>query len=78
MKRNLILAQDKTIGNIQRCCQGVVHIHIFHKGISLRFTEEAYLQFASMIKEGASVLMGENLADLIKNPETNVWKIESL
>lgn len=67
MKRNLILAQDKTIGNIQRCCHGVVHIHILCNGISLRFSEKDFLQFVSMIKEGASVLMDEHLANLIKD-----------
>ena len=65
MKQNLILAQNERIGNIQRCCHGLVHTHILHNGISLRFTEEAYLEFASMVKEASSRLMDEHLANLV-------------
>jgi len=65
MRRNLILAQNERMGNIQRCCHGVVHIHILHHGISVRFTEDAFLEFASMVKEASSRLMDEHLADLL-------------
>ena len=64
MKRNSILTQKEGIGDIRRCACGALHIHIFYKGISMSFPEEAFFAFASMVKEGASVLMDEYLADL--------------
>jgi len=67
MKQNLILAQNDVIGNVHRCCHGIVHLHILSKGISLRFTEETFLSFASMVKEASSQLMDEHLADLTKH-----------
>ncbi len=64
MKKNVDLVQEK-IGSINRCCHGVVHIHILHNGVSLHFTEDAFLNFTSMVKEAYSRLMDENLADLL-------------
>ncbi len=64
MKKNVILAQSEKIGNIQRCCNGVVHIHC--KGISLRFTEDTFLDFASMIKKAFFCLIDEGLSELME------------
>ncbi len=69
MGKNAILAIKEGFGNIQRCCHGVVHVHILYKGISLRFTEEAFLNFASMVKEASSVVMDEGLSNLIRDSE---------
>ena len=63
MKKDVTLVQNG-MGNIQRCCHGVVHIHL-HNGVSLRFNEDTFLNFASMIKEASSRLMDESLADLL-------------
>ncbi len=65
MKRNLILAQNSVTGTVQRCCHGVVHIHC--PGASLHFTEDAFLGFASMVKEAYSRSMDEGLAELVKD-----------
>ncbi len=70
MKRDLVLTQKEGIGDIRRCTCGAVHIHFFYKGISLRFPEEAFFAFASMVKEGVSVLMDEHLADLTMGGDT--------
>ena len=64
MKRNLILAQSEVMGNIQRCCGGVVHLFL-PDGISLRFTEEAFLGFASLVKEASFQLIDESLRALL-------------
>lgn len=42
---------------------GQTYLHL--KGVSLHFTEEAFLAFASMIEKGASRLMDINLSKLI-------------
>lgn len=63
MQNNGILVIKEGCGNIQKCCHGIVHIHC--KGISLHFTEEAFLSFASMVKEASSQLMDEGLSKLM-------------
>ena len=61
MENMVELTKDK-IGSIYRCRHGIIHIHI--QGISLHFTEEAFFNFTSIVKEGASKLMDIKLAKL--------------
>ena len=68
MKRNLILAQSEVMGNIQRCCGGVVHLFL-PDGMAVRFTEEAFLEFASLVKEASSRLVDESLRVLLDDPQ---------
>ena len=63
MKANVILAQNQN-GDIQRCCHGIVHVYL-KNGVSLRFREDAFLNFASMVKEASSQLMDETVMDLL-------------
>ena len=60
VKKDIILAEGR-IGSIQRCRHGIVHIHC--KGVSLHFNEDAFFAFASMVGEGVSKLMDDNLAE---------------
>ena len=63
METNMVLAKRGEIESVQRCCHGIVHVH--YNSISLRFTEENFFKFASMLKEAASRLMDKNLSDLL-------------
>ncbi len=65
------IARNK-IGSINKCQHGVIHIHC--KGVSLHFNEDAFFVFASMVKEGASVLMDEYLANLVRDRDTGEEK----
>ena len=56
------LAKNK-IGSIFQCQHGIIHVYI--KGITLHFTEEAFEEFVLMVKEAASKLMDMNLKRLI-------------
>ena len=63
METNIMLAERGRIENVQRCCHGIVHVHC--NNVSLRFAEENFFKFASMIKEASSRLMDKNLSDLL-------------
>ena len=67
MKTNVVLAQNDELGSIQRCCHGVVHIHC--RNTSLRFKEDTFLCFASMVEEASAQLMNRNLFELLSESE---------
>ncbi|MCK4519167.1 MAG: hypothetical protein KAU12_03500 [Candidatus Omnitrophica bacterium] len=67
MKRNFMLVQKGEIGNIQRCACGAVHMRILSNSVSLHFTEDVFLIFASMVKRASFRLMDEHLADLVRD-----------
>ncbi len=55
------------IGCVFMCQHKVVHINL--KGLSLHFTEEAFSEFNSMIRDAFSKLMDINLSKLIGDYE---------
>ena len=61
---NMIELSKNEMGSIYKCQHGVVHIHC--KGVSLHFTEEAFLSFTRLVDKASSKLMDLNLAELIK------------
>ena len=63
MNEHMFLAKDDKIGYVNRCIHGVVHINC--RGVSVHFTEAAFLKFASMIKEAFSRLLDLHLSDFI-------------
>ncbi len=65
--RNIMLAKRNGIGSIQKCCHGVVHIHL--DGISLRFKEDAFVDFAFMVKEASSRLIEEGISQLLSESD---------
>ncbi len=69
MKRNIILVKEQNLWQAERCCHGVVHLHILCKGVSIHFDEDCFLRFASMIDKAATQLMDEGLADLLNEEE---------
>ena len=67
MKKPIVLAHDQKLGNIQQCVCGVVHVHC--GSVSLRFKEDAFLNFALMIKEASSQLLDRGLTRLFDESE---------
>ena len=65
--RNMMLAKRDGLGSIQRCCHGVVHIHL--NGISLRFKEDAFIDFALIVKEASSRLIEEGISQLLSESD---------
>jgi hypothetical protein len=55
------------MGNVYRCVHGVVHINCH--GVSFHFREDAFLSFATMIKEASSKLMDETISGLLEKEE---------
>ena len=56
-----------SVGNVYRCIHGVVHINC--PGVSLHFTEDIFLNFATMIKDASSKLMDETISRLLEKEE---------
>ena len=67
MNKSIVLAHDEKLGNIQQCVCGMVHIHCGN--ISLRFSEEAFLNFALMAKEASDQLLDRSLSRLFELEE---------
>ncbi len=55
------------LGSVYRCIHGVVHIHC--RGVSLHFPEDAFLSFATLIKDASSKLMDETISRLLEKGE---------
>ena len=63
MNGNGELAKNN-IGNVYKCAHGVVHINC--RGVSLHFTEDAFMNFDIIIKEASSKLMDEEISEILK------------
>ena len=66
MSSNRELAKSD-MGNVYRCIHGVVHINC--PGVSLHFTGDIFLNFATMIKDASSKLMDETISRLLEKEE---------
>ena len=62
MEGDLKLAENNEMGCVWRCSHGMVHVHCGR--VSLHLPEDAFMSFASMVKEASSRLMDEWLSYL--------------
>ena len=55
------------MGSVGRCIHGVVHIHC--RGVSFHFAGDAFLAFATIIKDASFKLMDEALSGFLEKEE---------
>ena len=65
MEKETVTLSKNGIATIQRCQHGIVHMHF--RCFSVRLPEEAFSQFASVVKEASSRLMDLNLEEMLKH-----------
>lgn len=65
MNRSKMLVKNHTMGSIFRCSGGTIHVNI--RGVSLHFSETAFLSFARMLQEASSKLMDDGLKILMED-----------
>lgn len=65
MEENIELSRIEKIGNVYLCPCGIVHVNI--RGVSLHFSGEAFIGFASMLKNASSLLMDIGIAGLMED-----------
>ncbi len=63
MKQSNELASREAIGNIWRTPCGIVSVNI--RGVSVRFTDDSFMWFASMVAKANSVLIDNSLREII-------------
>lgn len=66
MDEKLVEVESEQAGRIFRCCHGTFHMQLKNRGITLHFTEEAFLDFARMVKEMYSKVFDEELSELFR------------
>ena len=67
MEKDLFLSVKNCLGNIHKCKHDVVHINIH--GFTIRFKQDSFFLFASMVDEAYSKLINRSLADLINKEQ---------
>lgn len=64
MNSKFELARIENFGNVFRTPCGIVNINV--RGVTLHLTEDAFMDFSSMIDKACSKYMNQKLADLIQ------------
>lgn len=72
-KKFISLSQRNNIGIIQKCSCGLVHVHL--NNFFIRFYEEDFFSFASMVGEAIFKLKNEDTIFLNSNREKNEDKV---
>ena len=75
MKKENVTLSKNGIATIQRCEHGTVHIHF--RCFTLRLTEDAFSQFASIVGKASSHLMDLGIEEMLRLPEFEQESLEN-